>query len=75
MAQANVITKRDFDAKIMELENNIKNLQTFDASYFAGKSHFQQDVVQNYLVFEPICRYFKIIANKKYIIMEIKRTI
>ena len=66
LAQANVITKRNFDAKIIELENNIKNLQTFDSSYFAGKSYFQQDVVQSYLVFEPICRYFKIIANKKY---------
>ena len=25
LAQANVITKRNFDAKIIELENNIKN--------------------------------------------------
>ena len=23
--------------------------------------------MQNYLVFQPICRYFKVIANKKYI--------
>ena len=51
LAQVNAITKRNFDAKIIELENNIKNLQTFDSSYFAGKIHFQQDVVQNYLVF------------------------
>ena len=25
LAQANVITKRNFDAKIIEIENNIKN--------------------------------------------------
>ena len=30
LAQANVITKRNFDAKITKLENNIKQLQTFD---------------------------------------------
>ena len=45
LAQANVITKRNFDAKIIELENNIKKLQTFDLSYFRGKSHFEEDGV------------------------------
>ena len=65
--QTNAITKRSFDAKIIELENNIKKLQTFDSIYFRGKSHFEEDGVQNYLVFQPIRRYFKIIANTKYI--------
>ena len=32
-----------------------------------GKSHFEEDSVHNYLVFQPIRRYFKIIANTKYI--------
>ena len=36
-------------------------------SYFIGKNHFEEDGVQNYLVFQPICRYFKIIRNTKYI--------
>ena len=36
-------------------------------SYFIGKSHFEEDGSQNYLVFQPIFRYFKIIANKKFI--------
>ena len=36
-------------------------------SYFRGKSYFEEDGGQNYLVFQPICRYFKIIANTKYI--------
>ena len=71
LAQTNVITKRNFDAKIIELENNIKKLQTFDSSNFRGKSHFEEDCVQNILVFQPVHRYFKIIANTKYIIMEI----
>ena len=67
LAQANVITKRNFDAKIIELENNIKKLQTFDSGYFRGKSYFEEDGIQNYLVFLPISRYFRLIANKKYI--------
>ena len=67
LAQANVITKRNFDAKIIELENNIKKLQTFDSSYFRGKSHFEEDGAQNYLVFQPMYRYFKMITNTDYI--------
>ena len=67
LAQANVITKINFDAKIIELENNIKKLQTFDSGYFRGKSYFEEDGAQNYLVFPPIIRYFRIIANTKYI--------
>ena len=31
LAQANVITKRNFDAKIIDVENSIKKLQTFRA--------------------------------------------
>ena len=35
--------------------------------YFIGRSHFEEeDSVQNYLVFQPISRYFEIIANTKY---------
>ena len=61
----NVITKRNLDAKIIELENNIKKLQTFDSTYFTGKKYFDEDGTQNYLVFQPIGRYFRLIANKK----------
>ena len=67
LAQANVITKRNFDAKTIKLENNIKKLQTFDSSYFRGKNYFDEDGMQNYLVFLPIFRYFRLIANTKYI--------
>ena len=67
LAQANVIKKRNFDAKTVKLENNIKKLQTFDSSYFRGKNYFDEDGMQNYLVFLPIFRYFRLIANTKYI--------
>ena len=77
LAQANLITKTDFDAKLSSLnrkitsnkskhllvENELKKLKVFDSSYFIGKSHFEEDVMQNYLVFQPICRYFKQIAG------------
>ena len=51
----------------MFVENELNKLKIFDSSYFIGKSHFEEDGVQNYLVFQPIIRYFKIIANTKYI--------
>ena len=45
------------------VENGLKKLKKFDAAYFRGKSHFEEDGTQNYLVFQPICRYFKRIAG------------
>ena len=71
------MTKTDFDAKLSSLnrkitankskhllvENEFKKLKTFDSSYFRGKSHFEEDGTQNYLVFQPIQRYFKRIAG------------
>ena len=81
LAQANLVTKIDFDAKLSSLnrkitankskhslvENELRKLKTFDASYFRGKSHFEEDGTQNYLVFQPMYRYFKVIANTKHI--------
>ena len=78
LAQAILITKTDFDAKLSSLnrkitankskhllvENELNKLKTFDSSYFIGKSHFEEDGTQNYLVFQPLNKYFKIIANK-----------
>ena len=34
---------------------------------FRSISHFEEDGTQNYLVFQPTIRYFRIIANTKYI--------
>ena len=72
LAQANVITKRNFDAKVIELQNNRTKLQTFDLNYVRGKIYFDEDGKQDYIVFLPISRYFRSITNKKiYLIMEI----
>ena len=47
----------------MLVENELKKLQKFDAASFRGKSHFEEDGTQNYLVFQPMYRYFKRIAG------------
>ena len=81
LARANLVAKTDFDAKpssfnikVTEnktkhslVENELKKLKTLDLSYFIGRSHFEEDSTQNYLVFQPINRYFKVIANTLYI--------
>ena len=41
----------------------MKILKTFDSSYFRGKSRFEEDGTQNFLVFQPIQRYFKLIDS------------
>ena len=70
----------DFDAKLLSLnrkittnkiknllvENELNQLKTFDSSYFIGKSHFEEEGTKNHLVFQPINRYFKVIANTDY---------
>ena len=60
-------TVSSLDSKIAEnktknksIENELKNLKTFYSSYFISKNYFEEDGVQNYLVFQPIRRYFKI---------------
>ena len=45
----------------------MKKLKAFDSSYFFGKTHFEEDGTQNYLVFQPMNKYFKVIADKKYV--------
>ena len=70
-----MITKTDFGAKLQNLsrritsnkskhlliENVLKKLKTFDSNYFKSKSHFEEDGTQNYLVFQPMYKYFKTI--------------
>ena len=76
-----MITKTDFYAKLLSLnkkiatnktknllvENELNQLKTFDSSYFIGKSHIEEDGTQNHLVFQPINKYFKVIANTDYV--------
>ena len=47
----------------MLVENELKKLKTFESIYFRGTSHFEEDGVQNYLLFQPIKRYFKVIVG------------
>ena len=86
IAQANLVTKIGFDNKFSDLnrsitsnkikhlvvENELKKLEAFDSSYFHGKSHFKDDDTQNWLVFQPIPRYFKIANSNPSIILSWK---
>ena len=81
LAQANLITKTDFYVKLLSLnrkvtqnktkhlfvESELNKLKTFDTSYVIGKSHFEEDGIQNYLVFQPINKYFKVVTNAGYV--------
>ena len=40
---------------------NLKKLQTFDSIYFRGKRPAEEDGAQNYLIFQPVYRYFKLL--------------
>ena len=50
----------------------MKKLNTFDSSYFCDKSHFENDGTQNWLVFQPVHRYFKIASDNPSIILSWK---
>ena len=78
LTQANVITKTDFEAKLSVLikkittnktkhllvENELKKLEKFDAAYFRGNNYFEEDGTQNYLVFQPVYKYFEKTGDK-----------
>ena len=83
IAQAKLITKTEFDSKLSNLnkkitlnkskhllvENELNKLKTFDSSHCTGKSHFDVDGTQNYLVFQPLNKYFKLITNTLSILL------
>ena len=76
-----MISKTDFDAKLSRInrkttenkteyvlvKNESNKLKTFDSSYFIGKSLFEEDGTQSYLVFQPVNKYFKVITNTDYV--------
>ena len=78
LAQADLVIKTGFDSKLKSLDkkinsnktkrlhvnNELKKLEKFDAAYFRGKNYFDVDGTQNYLVFQPMYKYFKIVDNK-----------
>ena len=41
----------------------MNKLKNFDLSYFIGKSHFEEDGTQNYFLFHPLNKYFKVVTN------------
>ena len=43
----------------MLVEIELKKLKAFDLSYFKGKSHFEGDGTQSYLVFQPMRNFFE----------------
>ena len=45
----------------------MNKLKAFDSDYFIGKSHFGEDGSPNYLVFQPMYRYFKMVTSTDYI--------
>ena len=73
LAQANLITKTDFDAKLSScnrkitsnkskhllVENELKKLKAFGSSYFRGENCFEEDGAQNYLVFQLMYKCLK----------------
>ena len=58
---SSLVKKSDYNKKITGIENNIEKLQAYDLSYFRGKQYFdERDGKENYLVFLPMRKYFKL---------------
>ena len=56
-----MLKKSDYNTRITDIENNVKKLQAYDSSYCRGKKYFDEgDGEQNYLVFLPMRKYFKL---------------
>ena len=53
----------------MVIENELKKLKAFDLSYFHGSRHFEDNGTQNWLVFQPMQRYFKLASDNPRIIL------
>ena len=69
MVNYRVLTKKITQNKTKHLlvESELNKLKTFDSGYFIGKSHFEVDGTQNYLVFQPTFRYFKVFSITPYL--------
>ena len=78
LAQADLVRKTYFDTKPKSLnkkitanktkhllvETELKKLEKFDAAYFRGKNYFDGDGTQNYLVFQPVHKYFERVGDE-----------
>ena len=66
IVQATLVKKTDFDDKLTDLNREIVSNKTKDKiivkelSYFHVKNYFDEDVNQNYYIFQPISKYLKV---------------
>ena len=67
MLSCQVLTKKLLKIKHLLVENELNKLNTFDSSYFIGKSHFEEDGTESYLVFQVMYRYFKVFSITQYL--------
>ena len=72
----NLVAKWNFNNTVSSLDSKIAvnktktsqlRLKTLDLNYFIGKSNFEEDGTQNYLVFQSLFRYFKLNASTGHI--------
>ena len=76
IAQANLITKTDFDAKLSSLNRKITANKTRHflndnyLSYYRGKNYFDEDGALNHYVFQPLLKYLEVahVSNITYIL-------
>ena len=58
---SSLVKKSDYNREIADIGIKINNLQTYSLSYFRGKQYFDEGSgKQNYLVFLPMGKYFKL---------------
>ena len=50
----------------------MKKLKIFDSSCVQGKTHFQEDGMQLWLIFQPMQKYFKLASDNPSIILSWK---
>ena len=55
-----MIDTKSLNQKIEKAESSLNQ--------FYRESHFEEDVTQNYLVFQPMDNYFKRISNTDYVL-------
>ena len=60
----------DINVKLDLSNYTTKTEQYIRIIYFKGKNHFEEDGTQNYLVFQPMYKYFKKIDNTDNILEE-----
>ena len=77
LAQADLVTKTDFDPKLQSFNKRInsnktkrvlvktelKKLKKFNAAYFRSKNYFDGDGTQYYLLFQPVYKYLEKLGN------------